>query len=100
LNFIGFGDYWGLNSKPENVMKIYDFMKPSIVLCHNHDVCDLFNWNNYEGWILSGQTQSGQVKPPFLIAPFVPTKNKIYTSKKIELSKNRTLYIDRALGHL
>ena len=99
LNFIGFDDYWGLNFNPE-VMSIYDNRKSNIVLCHNPDVCDLPIWNNYQGWILSGHTHGGQVKPPFLAAPIVPVKNKKYTAGKFDLSNGRTLYINRALGHL
>jgi uncharacterized protein len=100
LNFIGFDDYWGLNFKPEKVMKEYEPLKSNIVLCHNPDVCDLNVWNNYQGWILSGHTHGGQVKPPFLDAPIVPVKNKKYTSGKFELTNGKTLYINRALGHL
>ena len=100
LNFIGFDDYWGLNFQPETVMKHYLKSKPSIVLCHNPDVCDLDVWQGYEGWILSGHTHGGQCKPPFLPPPVIPVKNKKYTAGKIDLSNNRTLYINRALGHL
>lgn len=100
LNFIGFDDYWGLNFKPEKVMDEYDKLKSNIVLCHNPDVCDLEVWNDHQGWILSGHTHGGQVKPPFLDAPIVPVKNKKYTSGKFDLTNGRTLYINRALGHL
>ena len=100
LNFIGFDDYWGPNFQPEKVMNDYNKLKANIVLCHNPDVCDLDVWNDYQGWILSGHTHGGQVKPPFLDAPVVPVKNKKYTSGKFDLTNNRTLYINRALGHL
>ncbi len=100
LNFIGFDDYWGLNFKPENVMSAYDSAKANIILCHNPDVCDLDVWGAHQGWILAGHTHGGQVKPPFLDAPVVPVKNKKYTSGKFDLSNGRTLYINRALGHL
>ncbi len=100
LNFIGFDDYWGLNFDPEKAMRNHNKLKPNIALCHNPDVCDLDIWNGYQSWILSGHTHGGQVKPPFLDAPMLPVKNKKYTSGKFELSNNRTLYINRALGHL
>jgi predicted MPP superfamily phosphohydrolase len=100
LNFIGFDDYWGMNFNPDAAMRGYDSSKANIVLCHNPDVCDLPVWQNYQGWILAGHTHGGQVKPPFLDAPLVPVKNKNYTSGIFNLAGGRTLYINRALGHL
>ncbi len=100
LNIIGFDDYWGVNFNPHAVMSKYDNTKPNIILSHNPDVCDLDVWNGYEGWILSGHTHGGQCKPPFLPPPMLPVKNKKYTAGKIELAAGRTLYINRALGHL
>jgi len=100
LNFIGFDDLWGLNFAPEKVMNKYDQSKANIVLCHNPDVCDLNIWNGYKGWILSGHTHGGQCKPPFLNPPLLPVKNRKYSAGQIDLEDGRTLYINRALGHL
>ncbi len=100
LNIIGFDDYWGLNFAPEEVMKDYDRTKANILLCHNPDVCDLEVWNGYKGWILSGHTHGGQCKPPFLNAPMLPVKNKKYAQGEIDLKDGRTLYVNRAVGHL
>ena len=100
LNIIGLDDYWGLNFNPKKVMQNINNQKANLVLCHNPDVCDLDVWNNYKGWILSGHTHGGQVKPPFLNPPILPVKNKKYAAGKIDLKDGRTLYINRALGHL
>lgn len=100
LNIIGLDDYWGLNFHPQLVLNNLNRAKPSILLCHNPDVCDLDVWEGYEGWILAGHTHGGQCKPPFLPPPMLPVKNRMYTSGKLELANNRTLYINRALGHL
>lgn len=100
LNIIGFDDYWALNFAPETVMNNYDQSKANILLCHNPDVCDLDVWNGYKGWILSGHTHGGQCKPPFLNAPMLPVKNKSYSQGEIDLNDGRTLYVNRAVGHL
>jgi predicted MPP superfamily phosphohydrolase len=100
LNIIGIDDYWGLNFNPNKIMSKYDDNKANIVLCHNPDVCDLNVWNNYKGWILSGHTHGGQVKPPFLKPPILPVKNKRYSAGEIDLQDGRIVYINRALGNL
>lgn len=100
LNFIGFDDYWGVNFNPALTMQNFDKAKANVVLCHNPDVCDLNVWGEYNSWILSGHTHGGQCKAPFLPPPMLPVKNKRYASGRIELSNERTLYINRALGHL
>ena len=100
LNIIGLDDYWGLNFNPKKILNNYNSKKANLVLCHNPDVCDLDVWNNYKGWILSGHTHGGQVKPPFLNPPILPVKNKKYSSGEISLKDGRTLYINRALGNL
>jgi predicted MPP superfamily phosphohydrolase len=100
LTIIGLDDYWGLNFNPTKVMSTYDKNNANLVLCHNPDVCDLPVWNNYKGWILSGHTHGGQCKAPFLPPPMLPVKNKKYSSGEIALEDGRTLYINRAVGHL
>jgi len=100
LTIIGLDDYWGLNFNPSTILKTINPLDSNLVLCHNPDVCDLNIWNDYNGWILSGHTHGGQVKPPFLNPPILPVKNKNYNSGKINLKDGRTLYINRALGHL
>ncbi len=100
LTITGFDDYWGLNFDPEKAMHHFDSSKANLILCHNPDVCDLNVWKDYTGWILAGHTHGGQCKPPFLNPPMLPVMNKNYSSGEIALSDGRTLYINRALGHL
>ena len=100
LNIIGLDDYWGTNFEPQNVMPAVDLKQANLLLCHNPDVCDLSVWHGYDSWILSGHTHGGQVKPPFLDAPLLPVTNKKYTAGQFDFEDGRTLYINRALGHL
>lgn len=99
LNIIGIDDLWGTNYNPHKAMTHYQPGVPTIVLSHNPDTCDGHIWKDYKGWILSGHTHGGQVKPPFLDAPVVPVNNKKYTAGEIDLKDGRTLYINRALGY-
>jgi hypothetical protein len=98
LTIIGLDDFWGLNFNPKKIMNKHKPKNANLVLCHNPDVCDLDVWNNYKGWILSGHTHGGQVKPPFLDPPILPVKNKKYSAGEIDLNDGRTLYINSALG--
>jgi uncharacterized protein len=100
LTIVGLDDYWATNFKPESVLSNLDPDQSQVVLCHNPDVADLPVWNGYRGWILSGHTHGGQCKPPFLRAPLLPVNNKRYDQGHIDLNDGRTLYINRALGHL
>ncbi len=100
LNLFGIDDCWGLNYDPIKALAEVDNSKANIVLVHNPDVCDQDIWNGYQGWILSGHTHGGQCKPPFLPAPILPVNNKRYSAGEIDLEDGRTLYINRALGHL
>ena len=79
-------------------MQNFDREKANIALCHNPDVCDLDI--GFDSWILSGHTHGGQCKAPFLPPPLLPVKNKKYASGEIDLEDGRTLYINRAIGHL
>lgn len=71
-----------------------------LVLCHNPDAADLDDWQEYEGWILSGHTHGGQCRTPILGPPVLPVANRRYTAGEFELTGGRRMYINRGLGHL
>ena len=74
--------------------------QPTVVLSHNPDVQDLPIWDGVRGWVLSGHTHGGQVKPPFLPPPILPVQNKRYTAGVFTVGHGRTMYINRGLGFL
>ena len=100
LHIFGIDDFWGTNFAPEKGLANFQPEQPTLVLCHNPDVVDQPIWQDYRGWILSGHTHGGQVKPPFLPPPALPVENKRYTAGEFDLGNGRRLYINRALGHL
>jgi len=100
LTITGLEDYWGIRWNSDIAKTVLKRDAPQVVLCHNPDVCDLNIWGDFSGFILSGHTHGGQVKPPFLNAPQLPVKNKEYNQGYKKLDAKRSLYINRAIGCL
>lgn len=75
-------------------------LQPTVILSHNPDVQDEPLWDGVRGWVLAGHTHGGQVKPPFLPPPVLPVRNRRYTAGRFDVGPGRTMYINRALGHL
>jgi len=101
LRFVGVEDLWCPRFRRTAVREALTEAAagPAVVLCHNPDVCDLPVWGDYRGWILSGHTHGGQCRPPFLPAPIVPVRNKLYTQGEVALADGRTLHVSRGVGY-
>lgn len=100
LQIVGLDDLWSTRFDTGELFPRLEWNLPTITMCHNPDGVDLEEMSVCRGWILSGHTHGGQCKPPFLPPPILPVRNKRYTSGKFILDTERTLYINRALGHL
>lgn len=100
LQLLGVDDYWGQNFDLEKTLRCYKPDAPSILLCHNPDVVDLFNGQQFQGWILSGHTHGGQCRLPFGSPPILPIRNKRYAAGHIDLADGRQLWVNRGLGYL
>ncbi len=100
LQIVGLDDLWAKHFDPALALAGYDDRRPAIALSHNPDTADLPVWERYEGWILSGHTHGGQCKAPFLPPPLLPVRNRRYTRGEFRLSGNRSMYINRGVGHL
>jgi predicted MPP superfamily phosphohydrolase len=100
LTFVGLDDFWGPFFAPRRALAGLSPEAPCVALCHNPDGADQPGWDNFKGWILSGHTHGGQVRPPFLPPPRLPVRNRRYTAGAFDLGDGRQLYVNRALGHL
>ena len=100
LQIVGLDDLWAKRFEPTLAFAGYDNRRPAIALSHNPDTVDLPVWEQYEGWILSGHTHGGQCKAPFLPPPLLPVLNRRYTHGEFGLDGNRSMYINRGVGHL
>lgn len=100
LRIIGLDDRWGPFFDPGPVMNTVEPGSPTIVLSHNPDTADMPFWGGFDGWILAGHTHGGQCKAPFFRPPLLPVYNKNYVAGRYDLSGDRTLYINRGVGHL
>jgi uncharacterized protein len=100
MQVVGLEDLWSGRFDVREALSGLDTTRAAIALSHNPDTTDMPGWNEYQGWILSGHTHGGQCKAPFLPPPLLPVKNRRYTSGEFALSGNRTMYINRGVGHL
>jgi predicted MPP superfamily phosphohydrolase len=100
LQVVGLDDLWGPRFRPQDVLPKLDAATPVLTLCHNPDAVDLPAMARLRGWVLSGHTHGGQLRPPFLPPPVLPVKNRRYTAGEFALGNGRWLYINRGLGYL
>ena len=100
LPVAGLDDLWGPRFGPEQALARLPHERDAIVLCHNPDAVDLPALTGIRGWVLAGHTHGGQCRPPFLPPPILPVRNRRYTAGQFAIGAGRSLYINRALGHL
>lgn len=99
LPLAGLDDFWAAPFQPEAVLAALSRDRDAVVLSHNPDTADLDIWGGLTGWILSGHTHGGQVKPPFLPPPLVPVANRRYTQGAFDVGSGRHLYVNPGLGY-
>ena len=99
LDVIGIDDLWSGRSDTTRAFA-QRTNRAALALCHNPDAQDSLPWDGYSGWVLAGHTHGGQCKAPFLPPPILPVENRRYSAGEVRVDANRTLYINRGVGHL
>lgn len=99
LQLFGSDELWAGRCDIATMLRDLDRDRPAVALVHNPDGLDQPGWDGFRGWIFSGHTHGGQVRPPFLPPPILPVRNRRYSSGAIGLQDGRQLYINRGLGY-
>ena len=99
LDIVGVDDIWAQQANARRALDART-SDAALVLVHNPDAADALWWSGYRGWMLAGHTHGGQCKPPFLPPPLLPVRNRRYIAGAVTVDANRTLYINRGIGHL
>ncbi|HQD61791.1 MAG TPA: metallophosphoesterase [Propioniciclava tarda] len=99
LRFFGTEDLWSEQLSLRTTLRGIDPDTPAVGLVHNPDAIDLGGWGGYRGWVLSGHTHGGQVRPPIGPPPILPVVNRWYASGEFEIDGGRRLYVCPGVGH-
>lgn len=102
IQLIGVDDLWQDSFSLRTAYKKVDPERTRILLSHNPDVNEEFQWSPglSAELILSGHTHGGQVVLPFIGPPFLPgINNKKFIGGLVKEKEIQT-YVTRGIGHL
>ncbi len=100
LELIGIDDYWSGGSVAPLIKKLKKD-NPRILLSHNPDVNEEVEvLKERVELIISGHTHGGQVRVPFLGAPYLPSKFGSKYSMGLVRDGKRQTYVSRGIGNL
>ncbi|CCQ91196.1 Metallophosphoesterase [Nitrospina gracilis 3/211] len=96
----GVDDYWQDSCSPGDALKGSPEDAVRILLSHNPEVNEiLYDWQRID-LILSGHTHGGQIKLPFIGAPFQAGVRKRKYMEGLARDGHRQTYVTRGVGHL
>lgn len=98
LNIIGTKDLWHFPNQSEAITLVEKTTPPTILMSHNPDLYDKVPSN--VSLILSGHTHGGEVKFPFIGAPFIPSEYDQRFIKGHIAENNKHIYITSGIGSL
>lgn len=99
LTFFGTEDLWSGRLDLRTALRGVRADAPTIGLVHNPDAMDLTTWGSFNGWVLSGHTHGGQVRPPIGEPPILPLLNRRYAAGPYATTGGRRVYVCPGVGH-
>jgi uncharacterized protein len=98
LQLVGLDDLWSRWFDADKAFADVDPNLPCITLAHTPDSYYLLRDKPWH-WLLCGHTHGGQVRIPFLGAPYLPVHSRKYDAGLFRVGDQR-LYVNRGLGYL
>lgn len=96
----GIDDYWQDSCSPGDALQGLPPDTVRILLSHNPEVNEiLYDWQEID-LILSGHTHGGQIKLPFIGAPFQAGVRQRKYMEGLAWDGDRQTYVTRGVGHL
>lgn len=96
----GVDDYWQDSCSPGDALKDIPEEMVRILLSHNPEVNEILYPSHKVDLILSGHTHGGQIKLPFIGAPFQAGVRKRKYMEGLARDGERQTYVTRGVGHL
>ena len=97
----GVDDYWQDSCSPEEAVKDAPSDTARILLSHNPEINErLMPEHHGIDLVLSGHTHGGQIKLPFIGAPFAASVRRAKYLEGLVRDGERQTYITRGVGHL
>ncbi|MCF8720971.1 putative MPP superfamily phosphohydrolase [Nitrospina gracilis Nb-211] len=96
----GVDDYWQTTCSPGEALKDIPEEMVRILLSHNPEVNEILYPSHRVDLILSGHTHGGQIKLPFIGAPFQAGVRKRKYMEGLAWDGERQTYVTRGVGHL
>lgn len=97
LWFAGAGDFYEDHKSLDILLGTIPESDCRIVLAHNPDTADT-GFSARVDLMITGHTHGGQVNIPLIGPPFLPVRNKTYTSGLKTSPRGTTIFISRGIG--
>jgi len=97
----GVDDYWQDSCSPRKAVQGAPGDTARILLSHNPEINEILFRDHYDiDLVLSGHTHGGQIKFPFIGAPFAAGVRRAKYMEGLAQDGERQTYITRGVGHL